>query len=350
MSMARRALPWLVTATLSLASSIVRAQGGAALVAIVTAEPNASLARAVRAELQGLGVDVIVLRPPAEASSQRAPLEKAARNVGAIAAVRLVASNEGKAEVWVVDRVTGKTVVRELDSLGTGASDTSVAVGTVELLRASLMELHSGEPSHGEVRASPKVQALALPVVSGRAPIPSATSTPRAALSVSAGADVGLGGLGASFDARLGLWVRLGSAFGVRALGGATVAPARTMTYEGAVDSRLQLVGAALVYDLADAAGAWVPELSIGLAGVHVTATGTAAPPYAGTNADQWFTTPFAGIGLAYSFIRGLRVRADGLAGWALPAARVRTPAGEVAAWGRPAVSLALGIEMLWFP
>ena len=39
----------------------VRAQDGATLVAVVTAEPNAPLTRRVRAELQALGVDVIVL-------------------------------------------------------------------------------------------------------------------------------------------------------------------------------------------------------------------------------------------------------------------------------------------------
>src|SRR5579864_2144728 len=130
--------------TASLVSvSQVRAQSGATLVAIVTTEPNASLTRRVRAELQGLGLDVIVLKPPEEGSPMRAPLELAARSVGAIAAVRLVPSGEGKVEVWVADRVTGKAVVRELDVPRSGASDAAIAVGSVELLRASLMELHS---------------------------------------------------------------------------------------------------------------------------------------------------------------------------------------------------------------
>lgn len=341
----------LIAIAVFLGSSMAWTQGGAALVAVLTPEPNASLTRAVRAELQGLGLDVIVLRPPAESGPQRAPLEKAARNVGAVAAIRLVSSSEGKVEVWVVDRVTGKTVVRDLDSLGTGASDASIAVGTVELLRASLMELHSSEPSRGEVRASPKVQALALPVASGpTTAAPPAPSTPRAALSVSSGADLGLGGLGPSLDARLALWVRLGSRLGARALAGTTLVPARITRPEGAVDSRLQWVGGALVYDLVDSSQAWLPEVSLGMAGVQIAATGAATPPYAGTHADQWFATPFAGIGCAYAFTRGLRLRADGLAGWALSAAHVRTPASEVATWGRPALSIALGFEMLWSP
>ena len=139
------------------------AESGATLVAIVTSEPASSLTRRVRAELQGVGLDVIVLKPPDEGTPSRAPLEQAARNVGAVAAVRLVPSGEGMVEIWVADRVTGKAVVRELAAPESGASDAAVAIGSVELLRASLMELHSGEPPHGDAPATAKIQALALP-------------------------------------------------------------------------------------------------------------------------------------------------------------------------------------------
>src|SRR5271170_450500 len=152
-----------IVASALVASHRARAESGATLVAIVTAEPNSSLTRRVRAELEGVGLDVIVLKPPDETSPSRAPLEQAARSVGAVAAVRLIASSEGKVEVWVADRVTGKAVVRELDAPESGASDAAVAIGSVELLRASLMELHSGEPPHGDAPANEKVQALALP-------------------------------------------------------------------------------------------------------------------------------------------------------------------------------------------
>src|SRR5580693_842067 len=152
----------IVTSAL-VAPECARAEKGATLVAIVTAEPNSSLTRRVRAELEGLGLDVIVLKPPDEGSPSRAPLEQAARSVGAVAAVRLIASSEGKVEVWVADRVTGKAVVRELDAPAGGTSDAAVAIGSVELLRASLMELHSGEPPHGDVSASDEIRSLALP-------------------------------------------------------------------------------------------------------------------------------------------------------------------------------------------
>jgi hypothetical protein len=286
-------------------------------------------------------MDVIVLRPPAEASTERAPLEQAARQVGAIAAVRLVESTHGKVEVWVVDRVTGKTVVRDLDASQAGASEASVAVGAVELLRASLMELHSGEPSHGEVQATPKVEALALAA-------PTSTE-PRLGLAVGGGADLGVGGLGSGIEMTLGVWVRLGARVGARLLGATAVAPARVVTQQGTIDTRPELAGGALVVDLADRSGAWAPDVSLGVAGAHLTTTGTAHPPYVGSSADRWFTAPFVGVGLGYSLARGLRVRADGLVAWAFPAARVRTPSGQAGRWGAPDVMLTLGMEVLWF-
>ena len=201
-----------IVASALVAPGRARAESGATLVAIVTAEPNSSLTRRVRAELEGLGVDVIVLKPPDEGSPSRAPLEQAARSVGAVAAVRLVASSEGKVEVWVADRVTGKAVVRELDAPESGASDAAVAIGSVELLRASLMELHSGEPPHGDAPANEKIQALALALQppedrrawdSARAPEPSSASA----------------GSVPSADADIGVWVRVASHLGARLVG-----------------------------------------------------------------------------------------------------------------------------------
>ena len=88
---------------------------------------------------QALGVDV------------RGSLEKLspASDGAATALVAVVASAEpGSAELWVIDRVTGKTVVRRVNA---GATDPPrmaevLAVRAVELLRASFLELAIGAP------------------------------------------------------------------------------------------------------------------------------------------------------------------------------------------------------------
>ena len=338
---ARLGFATAVVACALVAPLCARAESGATLVAIVTAEPNSSLTKRVRAELEGLGVDVIVLKPPDEGSPSRAPLEQAARSVGAVAAVRLIASSEGKVEVWVADRVTGKAVVRELDAPESGASDAAVAVGSVELLRASLMELHSGEPPHGDAPANEQIQSLAL------------TSAPRVArlgLDAGAGAELGIRGLGPSADADVGLWVRLASHLGVRLVAHASLSPAHQVTPSGAVDTRSQLFGALASWDFVDASSRWVPGLSAGIAAAHVSTTGTAAPPFVSATDARWCAAPIAGAGLAWSFAPGLRLRADALAALALPPVHITTPTTAVGWWGAPALFVSLGVEVLWEP
>jgi hypothetical protein len=327
----------IVTSVL-LASLRARAESGATLVAIVTAEPNSSLTRRVRIELESLGVDVIVLKPPDEGSTARAPLEHAARSVGAIAAVRLVASSVGKVEVWVADRVTGKALVRELDAPEGGASDAAVAVGSVELLRASLMELHSGEPPHGDAPPTEKVQSLALEA-------PSTPKPPLWALGAAACLEVEAKGLGASPCAEVGIWIHLVSRLGVRFVAHTSLSPAHAVTPSGSVDVRSDLLGATASYALLDLSGRWVPSVSAGIAAARVSASGTAIPPYASTSNSVWSAGLMGGAGLAWSFARGLHLRADGTAAWAVPSVRVSTPTTEVGSWGAPVVTLSLGLE-----
>src|SRR5580704_16334755 len=302
MRLAKFGVAAATAASIFVSSCRASAESGATLVAIVTAEPNSSLTRRVRAELQGLGVDVIVLKPPDEGLASRAPLEQAARSVGAVAAVRLVASSEGKVEVWVADRVTGKAVVRELDASESGASDAAVAVGTVELLRASLMELHSGEPIHGDAIASEKVRSLALPTSAAR-------GAPRLGLSAGCGAELGVRGLGPSADAIIGLWVGIASRLGARFVGHSSVSPAHVSGSSGAVDVRSQLFGAMATYDFADPSSAWVPSVSVGIAAARVSATGTAVPPFVSASDAAWCAGPLGGFGLAWSFAPWLRLR-----------------------------------------
>jgi hypothetical protein len=333
----------VIVATIACGAVPCRAQNGSTLVAVVTADPNSSLTRRVRIELQSLGVDVIVLKPPDEGTPSRAPLEQAARSVGAIAAVRLVASSGGKVEVWVADRVTGKAVVRELDAPEGGASDAAVAVGSVELLRASLMELHSGEPPRGDAPATEGIERLALPTSERRV-------VPALGLGVGTGVEVGVRGLGPSLDANVGLWVRIVSRLGARFIGQAALSPSDVATRSGAIEVRSQLLGAAATYEFADVSAALVPGISLGMAATHVSAVGTAAPPFVSASQAAWYAAPVAGVGLAWSFARGLRLRGDGFAAWAIPPVHIVTPTGSAAWWGAPAITFALGVEVLWGP
>jgi hypothetical protein len=318
---------------------------GATLVAIVTAEPNGSLARRVREHLQALGVDVLVLKPPEEASPGRAPLEQAARGVGAIAAIRLVSSGEGKVEVWVADRVTGKAVVRELQASSSDTSDEDVAVASVELLRASLMELHAGRPTHGDVPPTRQIEALAL-----SAPRPAGRFVPRLALQAGAGAELGAWTLGPSPDASIALWARIVPNLGATVVAHASLAAAEVSAGYGSVDVRSQVFGAMATYAPTGESSPWTPTLSLGFGAAHVSASGKAEPPLVSEDASTWCAAPLVGVGLGWAFVPGMRLRADALSAAALPAVHVRAAGTSVGQWGAPAVFVSMGLEMLWGP
>jgi hypothetical protein len=261
--------------------------------------------------------------------------------VGAIAAVRLVVSGEGKVEVWVADRVTGKAVVRELDALEAHASDDTVALGAVELLRASLMEIHSAEPPRGDVPLTPTVAALALP---GTAE----PWTPRLGVAVEAATELGVRGLGPTGDARLEFWARLTPHVGVTVLGQVGVAPARVTTSAGTAAVSADLAGVMLTYTLTDPSSAWTPSVSVGGAAARVTSDGTGTPPFVGASSSTWLFAPVVGSGLGWAFTRGLRLRGDGEVGWATPSVEVHTPLSVIGRWGAPLLLVSCGVEVLW--
>jgi hypothetical protein len=97
----------------------------------------------LRGELMVEGFDAEVIERALGADT-RTSLERLAPTMAATALVAVVAgSDPGSAELWVVDRVTGKTVVRRVRSDPAAAARIAevLSVRAVELLRASFLEL-----------------------------------------------------------------------------------------------------------------------------------------------------------------------------------------------------------------
>src|SRR5688572_16435961 len=113
----------------------------------------------IEAELSSLGFRVQTREASSPLETPR-ELQAAARQAGAEVAVSVRPSALG-VEVWLVDRVTGKTLSRELVSREPGqGQERVIAVRVVELLRASLLELQLPSGAEGEVPASAELQAL----------------------------------------------------------------------------------------------------------------------------------------------------------------------------------------------
>lgn len=127
-------------------------------VVVLVAPDTANLVNRIRAELRALGFTVET-RPAGAGPVDPGQLGDDARSSGAVAAVSVQRASKS-VRIWVFDRVTGKTVMRDIE--GTHGPDDVLAVKTTELLWASLMEIQRPGFQPAEVSAPPVVQELAV--------------------------------------------------------------------------------------------------------------------------------------------------------------------------------------------
>lgn len=342
-------------AWLACAAADAAAQSAPSLVVIISADPAAPTSQHVAKDLRSLGLDVLVLKATPENSSGRASLERSARSVGAIAALRLIQAGEGM-EVWVADRVTGKTVIRELvGQPGAQSAPQDVALGAVELLRASLMELHASAPSRGDVELTPAIRKIAYPPTPS-APPPPPPYVPTLALSAGPAIDVGLRALGPSLHGTLNAWVRLWGPIGARGIASVPLMSERATVPEGSIRLGTEVLGVGIAYDAPLAGGFITPAVTLGVATARVGTWGTANEPFVSSFQQGWYGGGYVQAGAALRLVRGIRLRVDGAAlllasAPAIAVQRGAPPlAGEdvLGTWGAPAVIVSAGLEILW--
>jgi hypothetical protein len=336
-----------------LVPAVSAARPGASLVAVITTDPGAEVSHRVQEQLEALGLDVVVLNPPATGSVGPTALQQAARNVGAIAAVRIVPLAQS-VQVWTADPVSGQSVFRELiPPSGTTPSDASVALGAVELLRAAMIELHP--PAPPPPPPEPRVAQVACPPPP---PAPAAPGTKRTRLSLATGPglDVGLSGRPAAAWS-VAVWVALFDRLGVRALGVLDFVPGQIASpSSGNIAVSAQLFGADLTYDMMPSDQLSVPAVGAGVLVANVVARGVDA---GGANAvnlynSVWTALPFVRVGEALRVLPDLRARADALGGYA-PAridvcVRQNGQCSAAGHWGRPFVDVTLSMEVQFSP
>ncbi|APR88135.1 Flagellar hook-length control protein FliK [Minicystis rosea] len=323
-------------------------------VVLVAAETEHAFMERLRAELTALGFEVITAPAPPGALSREA-LEASARAASAVAAMRVAWLRAGL-EVWVVDRVTGKTVLREVMAAG-AAPESTVALRAVELLRASLMELDAAQPPRGETPAPEGLRAAAgLPpppsappnaAHTPTAPVPPTAPT-RPFLSIDVGASItgSPGGLPAFPALTVGLsgWIVPQLSAGLLAL--VPLSTAHDQGPEGTSSSRITLFGVEARFEPLPAAR-FRPSIGAGAALVwmHTDGTGGSAR-YAGASPSAWSGGPFVRPGLGIAVASHLVIRADLLAGVALRRLVIAYAGRDAAAWGVPFLSGSLGLEV----
>jgi hypothetical protein len=285
----------------------------------------------LRAELALAGFDLLLTEETAWPPS-RDEMERLARERSAVAALALIPREDGAAtEIWVVDRVTGKTVVRVFTAARPGHGDEPelLAVSVVETLRATMMEINLARPAGGEVAPPPEVRALVAP-------------EPRR-FAVRIGSGIGYNREGSHTAWQLGLAVTVALSprlrFGID--GALPLTSAGVTGPEGQADVRLWLAGPFLEVSLTDPTARVDLTVGAGVWAALLRMRGNAAAPYMGVDADVTTVMPHADIGLRWRV--GRRVGIGGVLAIAVatPEAVVRFSGRDAARWGRP-----LGLAM----
>jgi len=353
----------LSLATLIAAERAAAEPGAQPPAAGTTSEPGARAARArvvilraagdddllreaatrLHAELGAAGFDVVQIERPGGAAAPgaiRAAMEQAARDTGAFAAATASRSGAGATvDLWIVDRVTDKTVIRTLGSGGTSAP-TVIAVRAVELLQASLLEANDPARAAAAAGTGAADGGDGAPPPAGRLPedvarwmasrpgAPPPSTPPQTALLEGVAMEAGLtllqsaDGVGpaASPFLRLSIGTRTrtrtrtridprlperddagaGVLAGRLTLAGPTFAPALSGS-AGSISVRQELAAFELVY-APTATATLVPLFSAGAGAYHLHAVGDPRPPFQSASGDVWALVVGAGAGL------GLRI------------------------------------------
>jgi hypothetical protein len=319
----------------------------AALVLMLVVDDDAGIVKRLGAELAALGFRLQTAPAPTGVPVWKG-LEAAARDAEAVAALRVSASSTG-VEVWVSDRVTGKTVLREVvtsEVVAQEERDALIALRAVELLRASLLEVESTLPPRGEVKAPEPVREAAKKVLPSS---PEPDEPERVPPSMWLGVAGGLGwGRGAPPTAHATLQAR-GTLHRWLELEGGVVAPLSSISIEEP-EGQANVLWSTLLVDanvpLLRPDGAWGLRvgLGVGVSWLHVEAT--AAPPYASASDDLFVAWPHGHLAASWAPVEQLRLVLAARVGATTPRPVVRFAGRDVLQFGRPLALITFGPEL----
>ncbi len=307
--------------------------------AVVSEDVDSILVARLTAELQALGISVVLV-PKKIGPEPHRELDDLARQEDAAAAVR-IAPVSGVVEIWVADRVTGKTVYRQVEiPADVDGSEALIAVRTVELLRASLLEINAPHATQGEVEPAPALKDMTAVGFNAR--------TSRFTLDVGPSLSAGAFGIEPLVHILLGAHVRVTEVVGAELFGMFPLIPTVIKEEEGEADAWSGFLGAGLRLTFSDSDSRWAPSLGAGAGAIFIYVRGQAGEEYTGH--DDWkvaFAPHFRG-GLSVTLTRTFGIRADLLAAWSVVDVAIRFAGREVAAWDQPLISGFIGAELFF--
>jgi hypothetical protein len=326
----------------------LRNAAAAPRVAFVSSEPSdwhghEDVAEQLGAELRAAGFEVLLVREPAPLSI--GSLETVARRTGSFAAVAVVRvpGELTAADVWVADRVTGKSLLRRVRADGAReASSRILALRTVELLNASLIELDRADRPRTDTEPAPEVlDWVESRRVSGKEP-----RAGRILLAAGAGMLMGFGGIPLAAAPALEIgWRPVESWSGRLFLVGPAISTISSGPGSARLDQELALLRA--VYE---PRGIWgFDPLAALAAGVYrLGVQGDALFPFAGRPAQAVAAAFGGGLGLRFAFSGQLGVSLRGDALYIAPQPVVRFVGRAEAETANPLIVASLALEGSW--
>jgi hypothetical protein len=320
----------------------------ATLVVIVSDEPGDVVSARLERDLRSLGLAVMVLQATPENSRDAAALERCARGIGGIAAIHVLPSARGS-ELFVFEPTTQQTLTRSLTpSAGANAGPNEVALGTLELLRASLLELHP-VPTPSVARPAPTSAAPPTPPEPEREPAPR-TESSNFSLSGAFAVDLGLRSVGPSLATLWAAWFRIRGCLGGRGFASLPLIAEKGEVPAGTVRVEPLIVGAGLSCSPGSSDSPLWPRGSLGFASARIVTRGTALDPARSHDQTTWLGGGFGMLGLGVRLTRAVHLNLDATCVLLSSPAVIVADQRQVGTWGGPGGLLSVGVEVLALP
>jgi hypothetical protein len=295
----------------------------------------------LRAELAAAGFEVSDMARGADDPREAAEAEPPV--AGVFATIAIVPRTADAADIWVADRITGKTVVRRVQGgAGTGGDVAAIlAVRAVELLQASLLEAFEPRPREQERATSAPMPGAVSAWMSDR-------SRREATFSVDAGVGVlhSMGGVGPAALPILGLSYRATPALALRLRVGGPAFAADLKMPSGRIAVHQETILLDAVFR-ARGGAAWVrPIALVGAGAYRLDVAGTAVPPYQGRTGGLVGAVIDAGFGAALRLSSRASLLADARALLVMPKLVVRADGEEAGSIGRATLLGELSVDV----
>jgi hypothetical protein len=319
----------------------------ASVVLVQPANPAPGMTEAlarIHGELVSAGFDMEVVDSSSIEGAHgesRAWLERLAAERGSDAVVAMLGNGgPNSVEVWVIDKVTGKLVMRRVafQPASPRGSET-LAIQAIELLRASFLEIELSSRSRpNQPKPAPSPTVVEFVETERRASRPE-----RVGMEVGATLSMSIDGMGPAllpivrFDWAPRPWLLVQAT----AAGLGTRSNVRGNAGNAVVAQEFALLGASYRFGLGKRLQPFV-SFSGGL--LHMAVDGKADSPYAGVRADHWAFLLDGGFGVRMRLPDRFQLSLAAHAQLAEPYPAIRFAGQVVATSGRPSILLTLTI------